>query len=95
MNFNDFINPELLVLIPASYLIGIWIKHITFIDNKYIPLILGGFCAVLACLYQLAIADFNGTQSILLCLFAAITQGILCAGASVYVNQIIKQNFEK
>lgn len=30
-------------------------------------------------------------QSVLLGLFTAIVQGVLCAGASVYVNQMVKQ----
>jgi len=76
---NNFITPELFVLIPVLYLIGMGIKRSKWVKDNYIPLILGITGIVLSCLYLKGIS------------FSAITQGILCAGASVYVNQLIKQ----
>ena len=90
MNFNEFINPELLILIPVLYLIGVGIKS-SKIADKLIPLILGACGVVLACIYVLAVDTVENPQDILTAIFTAITQGILCAGASVYVNQIYKQ----
>lgn len=90
MYFNEFIDPELLILIPVLYLIGDGIKK-SKLPDKWIPLILGGCGIVLATIYVFAIDPIVNTQAFFTALFAAITQGILCAGASVYVNQIYKQ----
>lgn len=91
MDFQEFIKPELLILIPVLYLIGEGIKH-SKISDRWIPLLLGAIGIVLSCLYitatEIVIVD---TQSVATAMFTAITQGILCAGASVYTNQIIKQ----
>ena len=76
---NNFITPELFALIPVLYLIGMGIKKTAWIKDGYIPAILGIIGIVLSCLYLEGVS------------FSAITQGVLCAGASVYVNQLIKQ----
>jgi hypothetical protein len=88
---NEFVKPELLVLIPVLYLIGIGIKKSNLKDN-FIPLLLGGCGILLACIYVFAMTAIESRSDFLAALFTAITQGILCAGASVYVNQIIKQS---
>ena len=46
---------------------------------------------MLAIIYIFATEEITGTQLIFKAIFTAITQGILCAGASVYINQIVKQ----
>lgn len=80
---TEYIQPELLILIPVLYLVGYALKKTTIISDKFIPVILGVVGTVLAVCYGLTAGQFN--------LFAAITQGILCAGASTYANQIYKQ----
>ena len=90
MDFQEYIRPELLVLIPVLYLIGMGLKKSTMSD-KCIPAVLGIVSVVLAGLYLLATGSFAGWQDIAVALFTAITQGVLIAGASVYVNQIVKQ----
>lgn len=87
---KEFINPELYLLIPVMYFIGIVIRK-SKISNKFIPLILGIISILLAGLYIAATGTFETAQNILAAIFTAITQGILIAGASVYVNQMIKQ----
>ena len=90
MNYQDYIRPELLILIPVLYLIGMGIKK-SRIKDTLIPLILG-FCGVLlAGIYIFSIEAILDAQSLATALFTALTQGVLCAGASVYVNQLIKQ----
>lgn len=81
-----FISPELLVLIPVLYFIGMGAKKTTLIADKFIPLVLGICGIVLSCLYVLGTNGFSVVG-----LFTAVTQGILVAGASVYCNQLIKQ----
>lgn len=85
-NIKDFIQPELLILVPVLYIIGAGIKKTKLINDKFIPIILGAIGIVLSCLYVIATCGFSAMS-----IFTAITQGILVAGASVYVNQIVKQ----
>lgn len=91
MNYQDYIRPELLVLIPVLYLIGAWIKK-SELDDKFIPLILGVFGVCVATVFLLALEPINSFQDVLTAVGSGITQGILCAGASVYANQIYKQS---
>lgn len=91
MQIQDYIKPELLVLVPVLYLIGMGLKK-SAIADKLIPAILGVAGVVLAALYVLATSELSGGQSVAFAVFTAITQGVLVAGASVYVNQIIVQS---
>ena len=90
MNFQEYISPELLILIPVLYLLAEGLKK-AGMKHKYIPLVLGGIGIVCAGVYTFAQTSINGSQELATALFTAFTQGILAAGASVYVNQIVKQ----
>ena len=90
MDFVEYIKPELLVLIPVLYLIGFGIKK-SNIKDHLIPLILGGISVFLAAIYVLASTPLPDGQAVATAIFTAITQGVLCAGASVFTDQIIKQ----
>ena len=91
MNFEEFIKPELLILIPVLYLIGAGLKKSKKISDSLIPIILGGVGVLLSALWVLAISDISSGKEIAVAIFTAVTQGILIAGASVYSNQLIKQ----
>lgn len=86
---QDYIKPELLVLIPVLYILGLMLKKTEKINDKYIPVMLGIIGIVLSAIYVAA-----GSGICLMSVFTAITQGILVAGAAVYVNQLVKQNKE-
>lgn len=90
MNIQDYVKPELLILIPVMYLVGMAIKK-SEVKDKFIPWILGAISIVLSAIYTLATSDLSTTANILMAVFTAITQGVLVAGASVYVNQLIVQ----
>lgn len=90
MNWQEFIKPELLILIPVLYFIGIAIKK-SPIKDVLIPYILGGAGVVLAFIYIMASEPVNSVQAVFTAIFTSITQGILCAAASVYSNQLYKQ----
>lgn len=88
---HEFIKPELLVLIPVLYLYGVGLKK-SHVSDKHIPWMLGVTSIVLSYVFVVATSTINGWQEALMAIFTGITQGVLCAGASVYVNQIIKQS---
>ena len=90
MEFTEYISGELYVLIPILYILGVVIKNSRISDWK-IPLILGAAGIVLAGIWIFANNAINGAQSVLNMIFASITQGMLCAAASVYTNNIYKQ----
>lgn len=90
MEFQEFIKPELLILIPVLYLIGIAIKK-SKIEDRHIPWILGVISIVLVVLYLLTQETIEGGNAVATLLFTAFTQGVLLAGAAVYTNQIYKQ----
>lgn len=79
-NIVTFIPEQLFILIAASYVLGIFLKKIESVKDKYITIILMLFCIIL---------------SMVLDKFAKIPlellQGILCWGASVGINQTGKQ----
>lgn len=92
---NEFIKPELFVLAVAMYFVGMALKRSSLVKDEFIPLILGGIGILIAGIYVFATTDnITSTQSILLAIFTSITQGILCAAADVYVNQLIKQTVD-
>lgn len=87
---QDFIKPELLVLIIVLNIIGTGLKK-SKLNDKFIPLALGSISIVLTSLWVFATSELNGGRDIVLAIFTAITQGILLAGTSVYANQLYKQ----
>jgi hypothetical protein len=84
---KEFIKPELLVLIPALYFVGVGIKK-SELKDKFIPYVLGIAGVVLAALYIIATSDIQGYQDVAMAVFMAITQGLLSAGGSVYISQL-------
>ncbi len=75
-----FIPEQLFILIVASYVLGIFLKKIESVKDKYITIILMLFCIILS----VVLDKFANIPMELL-------QGILCWGASVGINQTGKQ----
>lgn len=88
---KEFIKPELLILIPVLYLIGASLKK-SQVADKHIPWVLGVASCFLCSLFIAATSTINGWREVFMAVFSGLTQGVLCAGASVYVNQIVKQS---
>lgn len=87
----NYVKPELIVVAIVLYFIGMGLKKAEAVADKYIPLILGGVGIVLCAVWVLATGPLSTGQDIAMAIFTAIVQGILVAGLSTYVNQIIKQ----
>lgn len=77
-NALGYIVNNCLVLIPVIYIIGMMLKGIETIPDKYIPFILLPIGILLA----MAIMGLNASS---------VIQGILITGVTVYGNQILKQ----
>ena len=92
MQVKDYVKPELLVVAVVLYFVGTWLKQSETVKDKYIPLINGGIGITICAIYVFATCACTGSQNIALAVFTAITQGILVAGLSTYVNQLLKQS---
>ena len=88
---KELIRPELLIAVPVLYFIGVALKNTKKIKDEYIPLLLGILGIAISGMYIVANMEDFTAKSILMAVFAAVTQGVLISGASVYVNQLIKQ----
>ena len=84
MEIMNYIEPELFIIVPILYILGIMIKR-SDIDDRWIPLILGIMGILLATFYKLSAHVPCDAQSVF------ETQGLLCAAGSVYANNIVKQ----
>ena len=88
----SYVKPELLIVVVVLYFIGVMIKKSENISDKFIPMILGILGMLICGLYVFATSTISGSQEVAMALFTAITQGIIVAGLSTYVNQLIKQS---
>ena len=88
---TNYVKPELVVVAIALYFVGMALKQAQTVKDKYIPLILGGISIAICAMYVFATSSCSTPQDIVMAIFTAITQGILIAVLSTYVNQIVKQ----
>ena len=87
----NYVKPELIVVAVVLYFVGMGLKQAQAVKDKYIPIILGGTGIVLCAIWVLATSQLGTGQDIAMAVFTAIVQGILVAGLSTYINQIVKQ----
>ena len=91
MQITDYIKPELLAVALVLYFVGIGLKHSQTMQNQYVPGVLGILGILLAGLYVFATTEFQRRQEIAMAVFTAVVQGILVAGLSTYVDQLLGQ----
>ena len=91
MNYQEYIKTELLILIPVLYFTGMGLKK-SMIADKKIPLIIGLVSIILSAIWVVATCEISGIKEVAFAIFTAVTQGILLAGATVYVNQLYVQS---
>lgn len=87
----DYVKPELVIVAIVLYFLGMWLKQAAFIKDEMIPMVLGAAGIFVCAIWISATSRFSTWQDVSMAVFASITQGILMAGLSTYVNQIIKQ----
>lgn len=88
---TNYVKPELLIVAVVLYFVGMGLKHAQAVKDKYIPPILGGIGIILCAVWVIASCPLKTGQDIAMAVFTAIVQGILVAGLSTYVNQVVKQ----
>lgn len=87
----NYVKPELVVVAVVLYFVGIGLKKAQYFADKHIPVTLGAAGVLLAALYVFGTSTVTTVQEICMAVFTAIVQGLLVAGLSTYVNQLIKQ----
>ena len=87
-NLMTFIPENLLILIAAIYVFGIWLKKLETVKDNYITVILMIFAITFAVLLNLINSQYKVMYEAVV---NAILQGILCWGVAVGLNQTYKQ----
>lgn len=95
MNMNaelvmQYIKPELVIVAVVLYFVGMLLKK-SEMKDKYIPAVLGCTGVFLCAVWVIGNCPIRTPQEIAVAIFTSIVQGILAAGLSTYVNQIVKQ----
>ncbi len=91
MDILNYVKPELIVVALVLYIVGTALKKSEKVKDNTIPFILGAGGIFLSAIWVLANSPIGTAQEVLMAVFTAIVQGILVAGLSTYVNQLIKQ----
>ena len=87
-NLLTFIPENMIILICALYVLGMWLKKLESVKDNYITLFLMAFAIIFAILLNLISGSYaSSAESIV----NAILQGILCWGVSIGINQTYKQ----
>ena len=88
-NLIQFIPENLLILIVATYTLGIFLKKLEGVKDKYITISLMLFSITFSVLLNLINTEYMVMYKAIV---NAVLQGILCWGVSVGVNQLKVQS---
>lgn len=91
MDIMNYVKPELIVVAIVLYIVGTALKKSQTVKDNAIPFILGAAGIILSTIWVLANSPLGTVQEALMAVFTSIVQGVLVAGLSTYVNQLIKQ----
>lgn len=87
MDIMNFVLEQNIIIIGVIYVLGVFVKNLKMIDDKFIPFIL----LVFAIGFSLLTNDISTTEKIA----NAVMQGVLITGAAVLGNQMWKQSVKK
>lgn len=92
MSFQDYIKPELLLLVPILMGIASQMKKAPKVPDWVIPFTIDLLGIFFAGLFVGAQAD---SANLLMAVFTGTTQGLLCSLAAIGLHQTVKQTVEK
>lgn len=84
----NFIPEFLFIVIVSTYVVGIFLKRLESVKDKYITSILMLFAITAAILLNIINAEFKVALDVIV---NGVLQGILCWGVAVGINQTAKQ----
>lgn len=87
----QFIRPELIIVIVACYVLGLFLKSST-IKDWLIPFILLVFAIVLTVVYIAVVLGEGFSAKVII---VGFIQGLIGAALPVFGNQLIKQAIER
>lgn len=87
-NLMDFISDGMVIVIVVIYVMGVFLKRLESVKDKYITCILMLFGITIAVLLSIINAQYKVNLDVIV---NGILQGILCWGVSVGINQTTKQ----
>lgn len=91
----QYIRPELVIVTIVLYFIGNALRQCPYVKNELIPFVLGIISIFICAIYILAVDPVEGGyQQVLIAIFSIIIQGVCCAAASVYGDQLVKQSLK-
>lgn len=90
MEYKNYIKTELLILVPVLYYVSIGLKK-SKMPDRWIPLTLGFVSIALSAIWVLSTERILNVNQFFAAGFTSITQGVLVAGASVYVGQLAEK----
>lgn len=88
LNILDFLKEGYFIVIVALYVVGIFLKKLESIKDKWITTILMLLGITIAVLLTIINEQYKVNLEVIL---NGILQGILCWGVAVGVNQTVKQ----
>lgn len=87
-NLMNYVPSNLMILIVAIYVVGIFLKKIESVKDNYITIILMMFGITFAILLSIINAQYKVALDVIV---NGALQGILCWGVAIGVNQTTKQ----
>lgn len=88
MNLMEYIPSNLAILIACIYVVGVFLKTLNSVQDKYITVILMLFGVTFAVLLSIINAQYKVALDVIV---NGILQGICCWGVAVGINQTAKQ----
>ena len=88
INLMEYVPSHLVILIACIYVVGVFLKNLNSVPDKYITIILMLFGITFAVLLSIINAQYKVALDVIV---NGILQGICCWGISVGINQTAKQ----
>ena len=90
MDFSlmEYVPSHLAILIACIYVVGVFLKNLNSVADKYITIILMVFGITFAVLLSIINSQYKVALDVIV---NGILQGICCWGVSVGINQTAKQ----